>query len=65
MRLCTIKTANYATYIIYELAKHPEVQEKVRQQVVSVLGEDREVDAESLQQMPYLKDVLKEAHIAI
>ena len=44
------------------MAKHPEVQEKIRQQVVSVLGEEGEADAESLQKMPYLKDVIKEAH---
>ena len=57
-----MKTANLATFVIYELAKHPEVQEKLHQQVLSVLGEDGEVDAVSLQNMPYLKDIIKETH---
>ena len=48
--------------MLYELAKHPEVQQKVRQQVVSVLGEDGEADPESLQKMPYLRDVIRETH---
>ena len=46
--------------MLYELAKHPEVQEKVRQQVVSVLGEEDDADPESLQKMPYLRKVIKE-----
>ena len=42
------------------MAKHPEVQEKIRQQVVSVLGEEGEADADSLQKMPCLNNTIKE-----
>ena len=45
---------------MYELAKHPEVQDKVRQQVMSVLGESGELDMDALQKMPYLMHVIKE-----
>lgn len=48
--------------MFYELAKHPEVQEKVRKDVVSVLGMDGEADLESLQKLPYLMHVIKETH---
>ena len=46
--------------MVYELAKKPEVQNKVREQVVSVVGESGEIDMESLQKMPYLMKVIKE-----
>ena len=54
------QTSNFGTFMLYELAKYPELQERVRQQVVSVLGEEREADPESLQKMPYLKNVIRE-----
>ena len=46
---------------MYELSKHREAQEKLRDQVVSVLGETGEADGQSLQKMPYLMNVIKEA----
>jgi cytochrome P450 len=45
---------------LYELAKHPEVQDKLYEQVTSVLG-DKEADGESLQKLPYLGQLIKEA----
>ena len=56
-----MQTVNTAAFLMYELAKHPEVQEKVRQQVVSVLGKSGEPDMDALQKMPYLKHVIKES----
>ena len=46
--------------MVYELAKNPEVQNKVREQVVSVVGESGEIDMDSLQKMRYLMKVIKE-----
>ena len=46
--------------MLYELSKHREVQEKLRDQVVSVLGETGEADGQSLQKMPYLMNIIKE-----
>ena len=57
-----LQTTNLASFVVYELAKHPEVQEKVRQQALSVLGESAEPDMDALQKMPYLMHVIKEAH---
>ena len=55
-----MQTAHTSTFMLYELSKHPEVQEKLRHEVVSVLGESGEADAESLQKMPYLIQVIRE-----
>lgn len=57
-----LQTTNLAAFVVYELAKHPEVQEKVRQQALSVLSESAEPDMDALQKMPYLMHVIKEAH---
>ena len=46
--------------MLYELAKHPEVQEKLRNHVLSVLGESEEADIETMQKMPYLIQVIRE-----
>jgi cytochrome P450 len=47
-------------FMLYELSKHPEIQDKVYHEVVSVLGEKGEVDSITLQKMPYLGQVIKE-----
>ena len=46
--------------MLYELAKHQDIQQKLYDQVTSVLGETAEADSESLQNMPYLGRVIKE-----
>ena len=46
--------------MLYELAKHQDIQQKLYDQVTSVLGETGEADGESLQNMPYLGHVIKE-----
>ena len=57
-----MQTLTVASFVVYELAKHPEVQEKVRQQALSVLGESEEPDMDALQKMPYLMHIIKETH---
>ena len=47
--------------MLYELAKHPGIQEKVHKQVTSVLGDENEITGDMLQRMPYLGQVIKEA----
>ena len=42
-------------WCLYNLARHPEVQEKLHQEVISVLGEDGDVTAGSVAKMSYLK----------
>lgn len=47
-------------FILYEFAKHTEVQEKAYKELKLVLGEDEEADGNSLQDLPYLGYVIKE-----
>ena len=56
-----MQTISTAAFLMYELARHPEVQERLRQQVVSVLSEFGEPDVNALQKMPYLMHVIKES----
>ncbi|KAI9253390.1 cytochrome P450 [Phascolomyces articulosus] len=56
-------TAFALSCAIYELAKHPDVQEKVRQEVNSILGDASETvlpTVEQTKQMSYLNQVMKE-----
>ena len=48
-------------WCLYNLARHPEVQEKLHQEVISVLGEDGDVTPGSLAKMSYLKACVKES----
>ncbi|KAJ9079999.1 hypothetical protein DSO57_1029741 [Entomophthora muscae] len=55
-------TANTLTTTFYYLAKHPEIQEKVRQEVNAVLnGEKRIPTAEELKQLHYIDCIIKES----
>ncbi|KAG2225657.1 hypothetical protein INT45_012129 [Circinella minor] len=56
-------TANALSYIMYNLATHPKVQEKVREEANQVLG-NQPVDVlptmEQIKEMPYTQMVIKE-----
>jgi len=52
-------TALSLTWMWYLMAKHPEVQEKARAEVLSV-APDRPLTVEDLRQLPYLDMVVKE-----
>ncbi|XP_034243992.1 probable cytochrome P450 49a1 isoform X3 [Thrips palmi] len=45
---------------LYQIARHPEEQETLHQEVARVLGRDGDVTAAALEDMPYLRAVLKE-----
>ncbi|KAK3923649.1 putative cytochrome P450 [Frankliniella fusca] len=45
---------------LYQLALHPEQQETLHREVVGILGRDGAVTAAALEDMPYLRAVLKE-----
>ena len=53
-------TAHALTWAWYLLAKHPEVAEKLHQQVREVVG-DRSVTVEDLPNIPYVAQVMKES----
>ena len=48
-----IQTAYQSTFLLFELAKNPEVQERLYQEIQSVVGE-RPPTAQDLEAMPYL-----------
>lgn len=58
-------TAGLLSFLFYELARHPDVFHKLREEIVSTFGEDDEVNLkdltfESLKKLEYLKWVLNE-----
>ncbi|XP_006825135.1 cytochrome P450 10-like [Saccoglossus kowalevskii] len=55
-------TSHTAIFIMYQLATNPDAQEKLHQEVDSVLANSQEMTLESLQNIPYLKACVKETH---
>jgi len=55
----TETTASVLSWALYELARHPEVEERVRAEQAEILG-DRPVTFEDLTQLPYLGRVITE-----
>lgn len=53
-------TSNTMQWVIYELSRHPDIQERLRDEIMSVTNGDV-TDHAALQKMPYLKAVIKEA----
>jgi cytochrome P450 len=53
-------TAFFSAYIVYQLANHPEVQEKLRKEINDVLGDKEDPDADDLKGMVYLRKVMLE-----
>ncbi|PIK42398.1 putative cytochrome P450 10 [Apostichopus japonicus] len=54
-------TSSTFSFIIYNLAKNPECQEKVYEEISRVLSPDEPVTPEVLQMLPYLKACVKES----
>ncbi|XP_060533560.1 probable cytochrome P450 6a23 isoform X2 [Cylas formicarius] len=56
-------SATTLTFVLYELAKHPDVQEKAREEVRDFLSKhDSELTYEAIHDMTYLSQVISEAH---
>lgn len=55
------QTANSLMWILYNLSRNPQVQQKLLKEIQSVLPENRTPRAEDLRNMPYLKACLKES----
>ncbi|CAN8004604.1 unnamed protein product [Ixodes hexagonus] len=53
-------TSNSMTLITHMLVNYPEVQEKVRQELLSVLEPDEEITYGTIQKLPYLNCVVSE-----
>ncbi|KAK0051927.1 cytochrome P450 3A19, partial [Biomphalaria pfeifferi] len=53
-------TSSALQYFFYELARYPQIQEKIYSEIVSVLGEDEELSYESCLKMKYLEAAVEE-----
>ena len=54
-------TGSASAFIFYLMAKHPELQEKCREEVIRVMGERNEVDWEDIAKFSYLTCFIKES----
>lgn len=54
-------TSNSLYYMLYELGINPNIQERLYNEIDSVIGSDKEVTAEHIEKMKYLKCVFKES----
>uniref|UniRef100_UPI0037E77281 cytochrome P450 n=1 Tax=Semicossyphus pulcher TaxID=241346 RepID=UPI0037E77281 len=53
-------TSNTISWCLYHLAKEPEIQEKLYQEVISVCPGDKVPVSDDISHMPYLKAIIKE-----
>ena len=60
LRLC-LQTSYTLAWCLYNLARNPEVQEKLRSEVQSIVGSDEMVTPAHIHRMPYLRDCFKES----
>lgn len=56
-----LQTAVTMLYVLHELAKNPDAQEKLSNEVSTVLGSSSVVTADHIQHLHYLKGCIKEA----
>ena len=54
-------TGNQASFLLYHLAKHPEVQEKLYDEIQACIAKDGSLTADSLMKMRYLKACQQES----
>ena len=56
----TLQTSNSSTFLLHEVAKHPEVQEKLLHEIKAVLGDKTTATYEDLQKMTLVRNCIKE-----
>ena len=56
----SLQTSNSACFLLYELAKHPEIQERLVREVSSVVGDKQHPTWDDLQKMPLVRNCVKE-----
>ena len=63
-------TAHVLTWILYELARHPEAQETLRREISQKRGEinargEKDFEMEDLESMEYLQAIIKVTHSSL
>ncbi|KAG0295241.1 hypothetical protein BGZ97_004868 [Linnemannia gamsii] len=53
-------STNLLTFMCYNLGKHPEVMDRLREEIFSVVGRDRKPDHEDIKKLKFLKQVINE-----
>ena len=53
-------TSATLTFCMFYLLKHPEIQEKIREEIIEVMGDDEELTFDHIQSMKYMDRVLYE-----
>jgi len=56
----SLQTANTSAFLLFEIAKNPEVQQQVREEIASVLGDKENPSWEDLQKMNVIRNCIKE-----
>ena len=56
----TLQTSNSSTFLLHEVAKHPEVQEKLLHEIKAVVGDKTTATYEDLQKMTLVRNCIKE-----
>lgn len=55
-----LQTGNTASFLVYELARHPEIQERLVEEISSVVGEKGHPSWDDLQKMTLLRNCVRE-----
>lgn len=56
------QTSHHLSFVLYLLGRHPEIQEKLYQEITDVLGDCQQVTESHIGKMSYLKAVTRETH---
>ena len=60
MSFIMLQTTNGSLWVLYNLAKNPDVQEKLYKEIKQVLPNNEPITPEILSKLPYVKAVVKE-----
>ena len=58
--LLILQTSSSASFLLYEIASHPEIQERLVEEITSVVGEKEHPSWDDLQKMTLLRNCVKE-----
>ena len=54
------QTSNTSTFLLHEVAKNPDLQDKLHKEVTSILGPDKHATFEDVQKMQLVRGCAKE-----